>query len=243
MGITSRLQAVCSITLGTQAVTPLEMTDAYATLAARGIHHAPQALEVVRGPRGGVVGGLRGNGKRAIPTNVADLVTYALQGVVQHGTGTAAYFGRPIAGKTGTAEDYKDAWFCGYVRQLAACVWIGYAKGEIPLLGVEGWSAVFGGSLPAEIWNRFMSQAVANLPAQSFAYPVFTGHTISSPYSYSSPSSSSSSSSSSTYSPPPAPAAPAPAPAPAPKPAPKPPKQKPPKDLPPSTPPPSGIGQ
>jgi len=190
MGITSRLLPVCSITLGTQAVNPLEMTDAYATLAARGIHHAPQALEVVRGPRGGVVGGLRGHGDRAIPTNVADVVTYALQGVVQHGTGTTASFGRPVAGKTGTAEDYKDAWFCGYVPQLATCVWIGYAKAEISLYGVEGWSAVFGGSLPAEIWRRFMSQAVANLPAQSFPYPVFTGRTISAPYGSTSSSSS-----------------------------------------------------
>ena len=75
---------------------------------------------------------------QAIPRNTADLVTYALEGVVSHGTGTAAYFGRPAAGKTGTAEDFKDAWFCGYVPQLAACVWIGYPKAEISLYGVEG---------------------------------------------------------------------------------------------------------
>jgi penicillin-binding protein 1A len=149
MGITTPLQPVCSITLGTQPVNPLEMTSGYATLAAR-----------------------------------ADLVTYALEGVVSHGTGTAAYFGRPAAGKTGTAENYADAWFCGYVPQLAACVWVGYPKAEIPLLNVEGWSAVFGGSLPAMIWNRFMSAAVRKLPVQDFAYPQFTGHTISSPYSY-----------------------------------------------------------
>jgi penicillin-binding protein 1A len=224
MGITSNLQAVCSITLGTQAVTPLEMTDAYATLAARGMHHAPQALEVVRGPRGKLVGGLRANGQRAIPAWVADQVTYALEGVVQHGTGTAAYFGRPVAGKTGTAESYRDAWFCGYVPQLAACVWIGYPKGEISLVNVEGLAAVFGGSLPAEIWNRFMSYAVANLPVESFPTPVITGHTISAPYSYSSPSSSSGSSSgySQSYSPPASTPAPAPAPKPQPKPRPKP---------------------
>ena len=180
MGITSALQPVCSITLGSQAVTPLEMTDAYATLAARGVHHAPQAFELVRGPRGDVIGRLAGAGTRALPTNVADLVTYALEGVVQHGTATAAGFGRPAAGKTGTAESFQDAWFCGYIPQLAACVWIGYPKAETPLYNVEGYSAVFGGSLPAEIWRRFMSAAVAKLPVQDFAYPVFTGHTISS---------------------------------------------------------------
>jgi penicillin-binding protein 1A len=184
MGITTNLQPVCSITLGTQPVNPLEMADAYATLAARGIHRDPQAFEVVRGPNGGVIGKLDARGVRAIPQNTADLVTYALEGVISHGTGTAAYFGRPAAGKTGTAEDFKDAWFCGYVPQLATCVWVGYPKAEISLYNVEGFGSVFGGSLPAMIWNRFMSEAVKSLPVTGFAEPVFTGHTVSSPYSY-----------------------------------------------------------
>jgi penicillin-binding protein 1A len=184
LGIRSPLQPVCSITLGTQAVNPLEMTNAYATLAARGRHRDPQAFEVVRGPNGGVLGRLHARGAQTIPQNTADLVTYALEGVVSHGTGTAAYFGRPAAGKTGTAEDYKDAWFCGYVPQLAACVWIGYPKAEISLYGIEGVGTVVGGSLPAAIWNRFMSQAVRKLPVHDFVYPQFTGHTVSSPYTY-----------------------------------------------------------
>jgi penicillin-binding protein 1A len=160
------------------------MADAYATLAARGLHRDPQAFDLVRGPNGGVIGKLHAPGARAIPQNTADLVTYALEGVVQHGTGTAAYFGRPAAGKTGTAENFVDAWFCGYVPQLATCVWIGYPKAEISLYNVEGISAVFGGSLPAEIWRRFMSEAVKNLPARGFVYPQFTGHYVTSPYSY-----------------------------------------------------------
>ena len=184
MGITTPLQSVCSITLGTQAVNPLEMTSGYATLAARGVYHAPQAFDLVRGPNGAVIGKLGAPGVQAIPQNTADLVTYALEGVVSRGTGTAAYFGRPAAGKTGTAENFVDAWFCGYVPQLAACVWVGYPKAEISLFGIEGWSAVFGGSLPAMIWNRFMSEAVKKLPVRDFVYPQFTGHTITSPYSY-----------------------------------------------------------
>jgi penicillin-binding protein 1A len=184
LGITSNLQSVCSIALGTQAVNPLEMTSAYATLAARGVHRDPQAFESVRGPSGALIGRLNAPGAQTIPQNTADLVTYALEGVVTHGTGTAAYFGRPAAGKTGTAEEFKDAWFCGYVPQLAACVWIGYPKAEISLYGIEGVSAVFGGSLPAQIWNRFMSEAVRKLPVKDFVYPQFTGHTVSSPYSY-----------------------------------------------------------
>ncbi|HET8892704.1 MAG TPA: transglycosylase domain-containing protein [Gaiellaceae bacterium] len=184
MGITSALQAVCSITLGTQAINPLEMTDGYATLAARGIHHAPQAIEIARGPNGQVIDQLNTKGDRVLSQNAADLVTYALQGVVQYGTGTAASLGsRPAAGKTGTAENFEDAWFCGFVPQLATCVWVGYPKAEIPLLGVEGVGQVFGGSLPAEIWNRFMSAAVAGLAVQQFATPTFTGHYVTGIYS------------------------------------------------------------
>jgi penicillin-binding protein 1A len=142
---------------------------------------------------------------QVIPRNVADTVTYALQGVVTHGTGVAAGLGaRPVAGKTGTAENSVDAWFCGFVPQLATCVWIGYPKAEIPLSYVEGVAGVTGGSLPAEIWHAFMTQATANLPIEYFHSPVITGHTINAPstsYSYT-PSSSSSSQST--------PAAPAP---------------------------------
>jgi len=177
LGITTPLQPVCSITLGTQPVNPLEMTDAYATLAARGLHHNPQPFALVRAPDGGVIGKLNAPGSQAIPRSVADQVTYALEGVVRSGTGTAAYFGRPAAGKTGTAESFQDAWFCGYVPQLAACVWVGYPKGEISLYGVEGISAVFGGSLPAEIWHAFMSAATAKMPVEQFRTPPITGQT------------------------------------------------------------------
>src|SRR6266446_9212578 len=170
------------------------------------MRRSPRAFDLVRGPSGSVIGKLAAPGVQAIQQNTADLVTYALEGVVSHGTGTAAYFGRPAAGKTGTAENFVDAWFCGYVPQLAACVWVGYPKAEIPLYGVEGWSAVFGGSLPAMIWNRFMSQAVKKLPVRDFVYPQFTGHTVTSPYSY--VPSYSSSTATTTTAPPPPPAPP-----------------------------------
>jgi penicillin-binding protein 1A len=171
MGIRSRLLPVCSITLGTQAVNPLEMTDAYATLASRGIHHPPQALAVVRGPQGEILGGLDAHGERAIGQSTADLVTYALQHVIMNGTGTAAALERPAAGKTGTAEKFQDAWFCGYVPQLATCVWIGYPGREIPLENIEGVPQVFGGSIPAGIWHDFMSTVLWPLPVQGFVLP------------------------------------------------------------------------
>jgi penicillin-binding protein 1A len=178
MGITTKLLPVCSITLGSQPVNPLEMTDAYATLAAHGVHHDPQPFELVRAANGSVLDRVTAHGQQAIPSSVADQVTYALEGVVQHGTGTAANFGRPAAGKTGTAENFQDAWFCGYVPQLATCVWVGYTKGEIPLLNVEGVGSVFGGSLPAEIWRTFMQAATANMPALGFPTPQITGTTV-----------------------------------------------------------------
>ena len=173
LGITSPLVPVCSITLGTEGVSPLEMADAYATFAARGVHHPAEAIQRVTSSTGQTFASLKWNGKRVMPQNDADMVTYVLQRVLQYGTGTAADFGRPAAGKTGTAENYEDAWFCGYVPQLAACVWIGYPHREQSLLDVEGVLEVFGGSLPAEIWHAFMAEAVGNLEVRDFPKPNF----------------------------------------------------------------------
>lgn len=103
-------------------------------------------------------------------------MTYALERVVTSGTGTAAAIGRPTAGKTGTAEEYWDAWFCGYVPQLTACVWVGYPRAEIPLLNVGGFARVFGGSIPALVWRDFMAEALADVPIRDFPAPrTFTG--------------------------------------------------------------------
>jgi penicillin-binding protein 1A len=175
LGIRSYLKRVCAITLGSVGVSPLELTNVYATFASRGMYHAPQGIAEVRGPKGHVVGRLRTRGKRVISQSVADRVTYALEGVISHGTGTSASIGRPAAGKTGTAENFQDAWFCGFVPQLVTCVWIGFPKAEIPLQGVEGVGDVYGGTLPAAIWRRFMSEAVGPLPERSFPSPADVG--------------------------------------------------------------------
>jgi penicillin-binding protein 1A len=176
MGVKSRLSDVCSITLGSQPVTPLEMTSAYATLAARGVRHSPHAVREVKDPNGKVVGRPGTTGKRALERNVADLATFALQGVIRGGTGTAANIGRPAAGKTGTAQNFQDAWFCGYVPQLVTCVWMGYPKTEDrSMQNVEGFAHVFGGSLPAMIWHDFMLKALKGSPVLDFAPPDFTG--------------------------------------------------------------------
>ena len=173
MGIRSRLKPVCSIGLGTSEVTPLEMTSAFATLAARGIYVQPTAVDRVTGRGGEVIQGpLRGLGSvgsTAVSAQDADTATRVLQGVIDHGTGTAARLaGRVAAGKTGTAQNATDAWFCGYVPQLATCVWVGYPKGTRPMRDVAGFPEVYGGTIPALIWHDFMTEATNGMPVAGF---------------------------------------------------------------------------
>ena len=175
MGIESSLKPVCSITLGTQAVNPLEMTDAYATLAAHGVRHEPRSIAWVHTATGKELTFHQPTPARAVSSAIADQVTYALEAVTQKGTGTGAAIGRPIAGKTGTAEGFVDAWFCGYVPQLVTCVWVGYPHREVPMNYVEGYSPVYGGTIPAAIWHDFMSAALWRAPVLNFATPTLTG--------------------------------------------------------------------
>ncbi len=180
MGIQSNLEPVCSITLGTQSVTPLEMTRAYATLAARGWRHQATPLQEVEDPNG-ETDTINARGQQVLDANDADMATSALETVIISGTGTNANIGRPAAGKTGTNQEYRDAWFCGYTPQLAACVWMGYAEAQLPLVNVEGYSAVFGGTLPALIWHDFMAAATANMKVVDFHEPNPEGYTRSAP--------------------------------------------------------------
>jgi penicillin-binding protein 1A len=182
LGIRSHLDPVCSITLGVEAVNPLEMTNAYATLAAHGVRRWADPLVELTNRNGRVLDDVSAKPKQVLDTNDADLVTSALEDVVTYGTGTAAALSdRPVAGKTGTAQDYVDAWFCGYTPQLVTCVWVGYPDGEIPLESVEGVSPVFGGTIPAAIWHDFMTVAMQGKPVQSFAVPSLDGYTVGPP--------------------------------------------------------------
>jgi penicillin-binding protein 1A len=164
LGIRSHLKPVCAITLGPEGVSPLEMTNAFATLAAGGIRRNAEMVRRLARADGSVVRSHHQPGKRVISEGIARTVTFALTGVIKGGTGIAADPGRPAAGKTGTAENEEDAWFCGFVPQLATCVWIGYPKAEIPMTSVAGFSPVVGGSVPARIWHDFMVPALAGVP-------------------------------------------------------------------------------
>ncbi|HEY7691483.1 MAG TPA: transglycosylase domain-containing protein [Gaiellaceae bacterium] len=174
LGVQSPLAPVPSIGLGSNAVSPLDMASAYATLAAGGIYSRPTAIRRVilaNGKEDDQAGWGRPRRTRVIPDWVAATVTDVLQQNILYGTGTAANFGRPAAGKTGTTDDHADAWFCGYLPNLEATVWVGYPQGEIPMENVHG-IAVAGGSFPAEIWRRFMERAVRYSPPQEFPEPT-----------------------------------------------------------------------
>jgi membrane peptidoglycan carboxypeptidase len=147
------------------------MTSAYSTLANGGVHCTPYVIEKVVDRSGDLVQRAQPDCTRAIPADVAAEETAMLEGVIKEGTGTAANIGRPAAGKTGTGDNYQDAWFVGYVPQLATGVWVGYAEGEIPMPNVPGYGEGFGGVLAAPIWHDFMLFATRDLAPKGFPRP------------------------------------------------------------------------
>jgi penicillin-binding protein 1A len=202
---------VCSLALGTLDVSVLEMTRAYAGFAARGRLPDVIPIHYVENRQGRCILGFGApkkmkcrkdvniEGKQVVDENSADVLNQALEGVVEGGTATAAQIGRPVAGKTGTTQDNRDAWFAGYTPQLATVVWMGYpiepgrdkkpgtADDISPLMhycydtercrlvhGIE----VVGGSFPAEIWGQFMSAVLEGADLLYFTEPADMPDTI-----------------------------------------------------------------
>jgi membrane peptidoglycan carboxypeptidase len=165
MGITSQLSDYCSLVLGTEDVTPLELASAYGTLADGGVHCQPIAITRITAPGGRVLDDGRPSCQRAIDPGVADAATAILRGVVgPGGTGFRAAFGRPLAGKTGTTTGYRDAWFTGFTPQLVTSVWVGDPTRQVPMPRLFNGGPVYGGTFPALIFRRFMSDALAGQP-------------------------------------------------------------------------------
>jgi penicillin-binding protein 1A len=167
MGVTGPLMPVCPLTLGTSPVSPLDMTSGVSTLANGGRHCDPYAIARVVYPNGKVLAP-RPECRRAVPAAVAAEETAILEDVIGFGTGWQANIGRPAAGKTGTGQDYQDAWFVGYVPQLATGVWVGYAGAETPMPAVPGYGRGFGGVLAAPIWHDYMLAATRGMPVRGF---------------------------------------------------------------------------
>ena len=157
---------VPSMGLGSRVVTPIDMASVYSTLAAGGVYSKPMAIRKVILP-GGKVDKEAGWGvpqrKRAVPDWVAAEVVGILEKNMTGGTGVGAYFGGTPGGKTGTTDNFADAWFCGFFPGLEATIWIGYPKGEIPMTSVHG-IAVSGPTFPATIWKLFMEKAITYAP-------------------------------------------------------------------------------
>jgi len=169
LGIERELEPVPSITLGTQPVSPLEMAAAFSTLASEGLRRPPRFIERVEARDGTVLIGEPPAPERVLDTEVARTVTSMLSEVIDDGTGTGADFGRPAAGKTGTNQAHRDAWFVGYTPQMTAAVWIGNADAQIPI-EIDG-TRVTGGSYPARIWRDFMRAVHDGAPVLEFTAP------------------------------------------------------------------------
>ena len=172
MGITSYLNADPAIALGglTYGVSPLEMASAYATLANHGEHIEPTIILKVADPQGNVLYDAQPKRTQAISAGVAYEVTKILQQNIWRGTGTKADIDRPAAGKTGTAQEWYDAWFCGYTPHLSTAVWMGNADAQISMDDVHG-IRVTGGSFPAQMWHKFMAVAESDFPEEEFTDP------------------------------------------------------------------------
>jgi penicillin-binding protein 1A len=169
VGITSPLQPFHALALGAQEVTPLEMASAYGTFAAAGLHVEPSMFTAIETHDGEVLIENEPVLTQAIEPAIADQVTTALTEVVKRGTAQRARIGRPIAGKTGTSQEHRDAWFVGYTAELATSVWVGFAQTNDVMEDPTTPITVTGGTWPAEIWALFSLNALATVPYSQLA--------------------------------------------------------------------------
>jgi penicillin-binding protein 1A len=179
LGVHLTQKPVASIGLGALSVSPLDMAAAYATFADGGIYAKPTAIRKVILANGKIdKTWSKPQTKRVLSPGVAWEVNKVLSENAQYGTGAGSGDGtHPNAGKTGTTTDHADAWFDGYTRDFSTVVWMGYPRGEIPMLNVHG-QEVAGATFPVPIWHLYMQQAEKGFAIRQFltpnAYPTFT---------------------------------------------------------------------
>lgn len=178
LGIESPLQPYPSITLGAFGVSPLEMATAFSTIANYGERVEPYLIERIESGEGEVIYQHGVERRRVIDESLSAAMVATLEQVIERGTGRRADIGRPQAGKTGTATDYRDIWFVGFIPQYSTAVWVGYADAQIPMEDftvfnpLEGeeqfYNRAFGGTLAAPIWQQFMLEATRGLRVVDF---------------------------------------------------------------------------
>ena len=160
-----------SLVIGTEAVKPVEMAAAYATVADGGVYHPPGFVNRVVDRTGAVIYNGETTGWRVFSAQVADEAIVALRATVEWGTGTAAALpNAEVAGKTGTTSNSVDAWFNGITPDLVASVWIGNPYREVPMYYADG-EEVYGADTPTQIWHDVMTYALANVPYTAFPPP------------------------------------------------------------------------
>jgi len=169
MGVESPLAPNPSLVLGTSAVSPLDMASGYSTLMDNGEHVAPVVVTRVTDASGRVLYEAPDKRESVLSQDITDQVSWALSGVITGGTGTGAQFGQPAAGKTGTTQDHRDAWFVGYTCSITAAVWNGFVDNS-PMDDVRG-KVVFGGTYAAPIWGKFMAKATEGLNSCPYDRP------------------------------------------------------------------------
>lgn len=161
MGLTSPMENNLSLALGAADVTLKEMTAAFSVLNNEGVYKEPYAIAKIVDRDGQVLYQHQPEERRVLQRIPRDTMVAMMQGVVKYGTGGAANFGRDVAGKTGTSDDYRDAWFIGYTPEATTGVWVGNDdNSKMP--------GVTGGSIPARIWRAYMSGLLSGLPRKNF---------------------------------------------------------------------------
>lgn len=164
-----------SIGIGSYEVSPLEMATAYAGFAADGRRVQAGPVTRILDAHGEVVADLRpdpNDRPRVLSAATARWITNILEQNLQRGTATRAQFGRPAAAKTGTSNDYGNAWLVGYTPQLATAVWVGHPQGNVPMRDIAGVSRITGGSIPSLIWRDVMAFAHRGIEPTGFAAPL-----------------------------------------------------------------------
>ena len=174
IGIDSELDPVISLTLGAGAVTPIELASAYSSFANNGYLAPTYLIDKITDSNGQILYQHISSQRVTIPDpGAAAAVRKTLEVAAQYGTGTRAVLDdRPIAGKTGTHQGFREAWFIGFIPQYTSSVWIGFAEEQLPLTNVEingeVVSSVSGGRVPAPIWKEFMEKVVEDLPIEEW---------------------------------------------------------------------------